>query len=81
MKKGRETFPRGVGISERKILVAGPHDQIHQCNLTDGHDLIFTIVQLKHLSFLAGQILQCPKHLTLFAAVAFLLAPILASTR
>jgi len=58
-------------------MVARPHHQIHQCDLTDGHDLIFAIVQLKHLPFLAGQVLQCPQHLTLLATVAFLLAPIL----
>ena len=58
-------------------MVAGPHDYIHQCNFADGHDLIFAIVQLKHLSFLASQVLQCPQHLTLFAAVALLLVPIL----
>ena len=58
-------------------MVAGPHDQIHQRDLTNRHDLIFAIVQLKHLPFLAGQVLQCPQHLTLFTAVALLLAPIL----
>jgi hypothetical protein len=57
-KEGCKTFPCGVRIGKRKIVVAGPHDHIHQRDLTDRHDLIFAIIYFIHLSFLGGQVLQ-----------------------
>lgn len=77
VKERRKTFPCGVRIGARKILVAGPQHHIHQRDQTSGHNLIFAIVSCIHLPFLGSQILQCPQHLTRLSKVSFLLAPIL----
>jgi hypothetical protein len=48
----REPVPGGVGVDGREVRIPGPHHQIDQGQLEDGHHLVFAVVQFVHAGFL-----------------------------
>jgi len=68
-----------MGIGGGKIVIAGPHREIGQRELTDRHHSIFPIIQLVHGSLMSCQILQCSQEVTLFVRIALLLLTLLAA--
>jgi hypothetical protein len=56
MKKGSQAFPGRMGVGWWKIVVSGPHYQVHQRYFEDGHHLIFAVVQLIHRSLLCFEV-------------------------
>ncbi len=76
-KERREPLPRRVGIGCREIAVADPHDEISQCDLADGHDLIFAMIELVHGPFIGSKVFQASQQVALLLAVPLLLAEFL----
>src|SRR6266567_1399178 len=59
LEEGGQSKPGRMSIGSRKILITDPHRQIRQRNFTDGHHLIFAVIQFIHGSLLGIEIFQC----------------------
>jgi len=60
--------PGGVGVGGREVRIPGPHHQVDQGQLEDGHHLVFAVVQFVHGLLALSQILQLPQEVALLSA-------------
>jgi hypothetical protein len=79
LEERQESPPRSMGIVLRKIVVTRPHDEIGQSELTDGHDVIFAVIEFIHSPLSRCQILQGSQEVTLLLGIALILLTLLAA--
>jgi hypothetical protein len=53
VEEGQEALGGSMSIRGWEEVVAGPQQQIRQCQLANGHDLVFRMVEFVHSAFLS----------------------------